>query len=70
MHTFTSFHEWRAAITGPCGLTLTKDYCEGRIRALCDPAEPTTKAFADTYGEAYRQLVISWFGQAAQNANA
>ena len=33
-------------------------------------AEPTTKAFADTYGEAYRQLVISWFGQAAQNANA
>ena len=70
MHTFTSFHEWRAAITGPCGLTLTRDYCEERVRALRDPAEPPTKAFIDTYGEAYRQLVVSWFQQAAENANS
>jgi hypothetical protein len=69
MHTFSSFHEWRAAITGPCGLTLTRDYCEGRVRALNNPAESSTKAFTDTYGEPYRQLVVSWFEEAARNAN-
>jgi hypothetical protein len=28
---FRSYTEWHAAITGPCGLTLTRDYCEKRI---------------------------------------
>jgi hypothetical protein len=67
MHTFNTYQEWRAAITGPCGLTLSKDYCEGRILALNNPTEASTKSFTDTYGDAYRQLVVSWFEQAAQN---
>ena len=70
MHAFTSFHEWRAAITDPCGPTLTRDYCESRVRALGNAADPSTKSFIDTYGEAYRQLVVSWFQQAAENANS
>lgn len=70
MHIFATYQEWRAAITGPCGLTLTKDYCETRIKALNDPAEPSTKSFTEAYGDDYRQLVISWFEQAAHQATA
>jgi hypothetical protein len=70
MHTFSTYHEWRAAITGPCGLTLSANYCESRIKALNDPAEPSTKAFTEAYGDPYRELVISWFEQAARNATA
>lgn len=69
MHTFTTFQEWRSAITGPCGLTLTKDYCKSRVRALNNLAEPATKSFTEAYGATYRDLVISWFEQAAQMAN-
>lgn len=69
MHTFTTYQQWHAAITGPCGLTLTKDYCESRIRALDNLAEPATKSFTETYGVPYRDLVISWFEQAARSAN-
>jgi hypothetical protein len=69
MNLFNSFEQWRAAITGPCGITLTQDYCEGRVRALNNPAEPSTKAFVEAYGETYRTLVVSWFDQAARHAN-
>ena len=36
MNVFTTYHEWRAAITGPCGLTLDRSYCELRIAALLE----------------------------------
>jgi hypothetical protein len=66
MSLFTSFEQWRAAITGPCGLTLAKDYCETRIAALNNPSDSSTKAFIDAYGEPYRDTVVAWFTQAAQ----
>lgn len=69
MNLFNSFEQWRAAITGPCGINLTQDYCEDRVRALNNPAEPSTKAFVEAYGETYRALVVSWFDQAARHAN-
>jgi hypothetical protein len=64
MHTFQSYHEWRSAITGPCGLTLSREYCEERIAALMDEKSPGTKPFIETYGPDYRDQVISWFRQA------
>lgn len=64
MQVFQSYHEWRGAITGPCGLTLTKEYCEERIAALMDDKAPGTRPFIETYGPEYRDQVISWFRQA------
>jgi hypothetical protein len=64
MHVFQSYHEWRSAITGPCGLTLTKEYCEERIATPMDEKAPGTKPFIETYGPDYRDQVISWFRQA------
>jgi hypothetical protein len=64
MQIFNSYHEWHSAITGPCGLTLTKGYCEERIAALMDESAPSTKPFIDTYGSDYRDQVVIWFRQA------
>ncbi len=69
MNLFQSYSEWHAAITGPCGLTLSKEYCTGRIAALQDPAVSSTRAFIDQYGDAYCQQVIGWFQQALQQAD-
>ncbi len=65
---FQSFTQWRDAITGPCGLTLTREYCEQRIAALQDPRAPGTKPFLETYGPEYRDQVVDWFRQALSPA--
>lgn len=69
MHTFSDFNEWRQAITIRCGLTLSRDYCAERIAALRDDAVTSTRNFIDTYGENYRELVISWFERAHNEAS-
>lgn len=68
MPTFKDFPEWRQAITVRCGLTLSRDYCTERIAALRDDAVTSTQNFINTYGESYRDLVISWFEQAHNEA--
>jgi hypothetical protein len=68
MHVFTNYYEWRSAITGPCGLTLGRAYCQERITALSDPAIPSTRSFTETYGEEYLHQVTSWFSQAESEA--
>ncbi len=65
---FQSYHEWHAAITGPCGITLDHDYCEQRIAALHDKKAPGTMAFLDAYGSEYRDQVVAWFRQALSQA--
>ena len=69
MHTFTDFEEWHRAITLRCGLTLSREYCAERIAVLNDDAVPTTHNFVLTYGETYRQTVISWFETARRQAS-
>ncbi len=64
MQVFASYDEWHSAITGRCGLTLSKEYCEERIAALTDEKAPGTKPFIETYGADYRDQVIAWFRQA------
>ncbi len=68
MNTFSDYYEWRSAITGPCGLSLTRAYCAERIKHLQDDSIPSTRAFVDTYGENYLETVISWFQQAESEA--
>ena len=69
MKTFPNYYDWRSAITGPCGLTLTADYCRNRIAALADSKNTSTKSFTETYGETYLAQVISWFKQAESEAS-
>lgn len=62
---FETYEEWHEAITQRSGLTLTKTYCEERIRALSDPKDASTRDFVRLYGEGYLRKVISWFERAA-----
>lgn len=68
MHVFTNYYEWRSAITGRCGLTLSRDYCNERCHALSDPSIPATRIFTETYGESYLHQVKAWFAQAQNEA--
>lgn len=61
---FETYEEWHEAITQRCGIVLTKDYCQERLRALGDLQDPATKAFHAFYGEAYLNQVVSWFRRA------
>jgi hypothetical protein len=68
MHTFTTYQEWHTTITGVCGLTLNRDYCAQRIRALGNEQDSSTRNFLKAYGTEYRDLVVSWFRQAEKEA--
>jgi hypothetical protein len=68
MTTFSNYNEWRSAITGPCGITLSRDYCEERIAALQNDKAHGTQPFIETYGAAYCNQVIEWFRQALSKA--
>ena len=68
MKTFSTYHEWRAAITGPCGLTLDRNYCEQRIAALHDLKFDGTQPFVSAYSTKYRDQIVEWFRQALNEA--
>ena len=69
MHLFSNYNEWRSAITGRCGLTLSRAYCRERLAALADPEVPSTKAFLEAYGKSYSNQVCQWFKQAENEAS-
>ena len=61
---FASYEEWHEAMIHVCQISLTPDYCEGRVRALQDAKDSSSKRFVELYGSAYRDKVISWFQRA------
>lgn len=66
--TFEHYADWHDAITRRCGLKLDRAYCESRIEALADPSIPSTRAFLDAYGPAYRDRIVLWFRRALEEA--
>jgi hypothetical protein len=68
MALFTNYDDWRSAITGVCRLELTRSYCAERRKALADESDPATRDFVKAYGPDYRDRVLSWFGQAGEEA--
>ena len=64
---FSSYEDWREALTQLAGLALTPEYCNERLRALEDCGDASTKQFIDLYGLPYRDKVIGWFKQAARS---
>ncbi len=63
---FTSYDEWREALTVRCGIALTVAYAQERVAALKNPADRATGEFTRFYGEAYLRQVIAWFERAAR----
>jgi hypothetical protein len=60
----TGYASWRYCIEVKCGIALTPEYVEERIRVLADAGQEETQRFARTYGRGHLERVLGWFRQA------
>ncbi|RKT45454.1 hypothetical protein [Thiocapsa rosea] len=60
----TGYASWRFCIEVRCGIALTPEYVEERIRVLADPGQEETQRFARTYGRAHLDQILGWFRRA------
>ena len=60
----TSYENWRLCITQKCKIALTPAYIAGRLAALRDESDASTREFRRIYGEPHHRAVIGWFERA------
>ena len=65
---FSTYMEWRHALTEKCNISLSSEYARSRILALQDLGNSATREFTSKYGDEYRQQVIQWFEQAEKES--
>ena len=68
--TLASYEDWKHCISVSCGIPLTLDYIERRIRDLSDPGNSHTRKFIDHWGEEHRAYVLACFERARQESPA
>ncbi len=61
----TTFYEWHQCITEKCGIQLTREYVQQRLKVLEDSTNPETIVFKEFYGAEHLYMVTSWFKEAA-----
>ena len=61
----TDYEEWKHCITVKCKISLTDEYVQHRIKALCNHKDKHTKQFIDLYGTDHHALTLSWFKKVA-----
>ena len=59
-----TYEEWQRCITISCGIPLTRDYVEARIKVLSNANSAETKVFTAKYGEEWTHTVLGYFQQA------
>ena len=64
---FSSYSDWKHCIEIKCGIWLTADYVEERLRIWNDETHIETKRFIELYGDAYRRQIVSFFEQAKKH---
>ncbi|MCH2191376.1 MAG: hypothetical protein MK188_10670 [Gammaproteobacteria bacterium] len=57
----TNFEEWKHCIEVECGLKLSKQFIEMRIKSMEDSTEHYTQQFIKRYGNQYHLQVLGWF---------
>lgn len=60
-----TYDEWKHCITVSCGIPLTLEFVEQRLRALSNPKDFTTQKYRQVWGDAQLEQVRIWF-QTAQ----
>ena len=60
-----SHKEWHDCITEKCGIQLTLEYIQQRLKVLENISHPETLKFKELYGDEHLQMVISWFRKTA-----
>jgi len=61
-----TYEQWRHCIEVICKQAFSSDYVRERLDEMGKPQHFKTRQFAELYGDAHRQQVISWFEQAAK----
>ncbi len=64
----SSYASWRHYIEVKCDLKLTPEFLQDRIAVLSDPGHEESKSFAKSYGDAYREQVLTWYQRAAKES--
>ena len=62
----SSYKEWKDCITVSCGIPLTLDFVQTRIKALDNGADHHTKRFVEQWGAQHLEQTKGWFRQAEQ----
>jgi hypothetical protein len=58
-----TFDQWRHCIEHHCGIPLTAEFAQKRIKELENPKSDHTKRFIESYGPQHHERVLSWFRQ-------
>ncbi|MEZ5898548.1 MAG: hypothetical protein R3D51_03545 [Hyphomicrobiaceae bacterium] len=59
-----TYADWKTCIEEYCRIPLTPEFVASRIAELTDTSNERTRRFVETWGEAHRQRVLSWFQKA------
>ena len=65
-----TYGEWEYCITVKCGIALTQDYINERLRALLTTNDHATAKFVEMWGSEHHQKTVNWFKQAANEFKA
>ena len=65
-----TYDEWKYCITVKCGIALTQDYINERLRALSTKNDHATAKFVEMWGSEHHQNTVSWFKQAENEFKA
>ncbi|MEM6512270.1 MAG: hypothetical protein AAF660_04605 [Pseudomonadota bacterium] len=62
-----TYEQWHHCITVECGIPLTREFVDERLKIWRDEQADTTKRFRKVYGDAHWRAVIGWFEQAGNS---
>ncbi len=56
-----NYTDWRVCIERSCGIPLTKNFIESRLKNMVDLNQEETQRFIQRYGQDHYQTVLQWF---------
>ena len=60
-----TYEHWQHCITVECGIPLTSEFVEARLKVWRDEKSQETARFRKLYGDAHWRAVTGWFERAA-----
>ncbi len=60
-----TYDKWKYCITVKCGIAVTQDYINERLRAWSTMNDHATAKFVEMWESEHHPKTISWFQQAA-----